>query len=32
MTDVLAWMAFCFQLLSMLLSLMTGGTEWRSLL
>ena len=32
MTDLINWLAFCFQLLTMILNSLTGGTEWRSLL
>jgi hypothetical protein len=32
MTDLIAWLAFWLQLLSMILTSLVGGTEWRSLL
>ena len=31
MTDLINWLAFCFQLLLMILSSLSGGTDWRSL-
>jgi len=32
MTDLIAWLAFGFQLLSIIFNSLASGTEWRSLL
>ena len=32
MTEILAWLAFCLQLLSLFLHMSWSGLEWRSLL
>ncbi len=32
MTDAINWLAYCVQLLSIILEFIAGGTDWRSLL